>query len=146
MEEIPEWNKEQGLMNGWNGLGYKGQLVNKRMTTAFVNGERKDIILDGISSLDDAMDNTILSLFLGQQEETPVLTKSQKKRLMKKNKKVKEELKEDEKETNDITEIFNIIKGKYETEPREPDGTEIERDGVIFIKKGCCLVEKSLID
>ena len=140
---LPEYNKEAGLINGWSGLNGNLEQTNKIMTTTFVDGIRKDILVEGVSRIEDGINDVKLLLSLTEEEikelqETPVISKSKQKRHKQKAKKEREKV-------DDITEIYNIIKGKYETEPKEPDGTEIERDGVIYIKRGSCLVEKSIV-
>jgi hypothetical protein len=142
---LPEYSVEAGLINGWSGLTGNLEQTNKIMTTTFVDGIRKDILVEGVNRIEDGIKDVKLLLSLTEEEikelqETPVLSKSKQKRQKQKAKKEREKVEKDD----DITEIYNIIKGKYETEPREPDGTEIERDGVIYIKMGCCLVEKEL--
>ncbi len=44
--------------------------------------------------------------------------------------------------TRPIGKLMDIINGKYETEPRLPDGTEVERDGKIFVVSHPVLIEK----
>jgi hypothetical protein len=55
-------------------------------------------------------------------------------------------LKDEDDNTDELTELRNIMSGKYETEPRLPDGTEVERDGKIYVVSHPVLVEKELYD
>ncbi len=50
----------------------------------------------------------------------------------------------EEDESDDIELLRDIMNGKFETEPRLPDGTEVERDGVIYVVWGSGLMEKGL--
>jgi hypothetical protein len=43
---------------------------------------------------------------------------------------------------DELLHLLNIINGKYETEPRLPDGTEVERDGKTYIVQHPVLIEK----
>jgi len=101
---LPEYNREEGLINGWKGLNGNLEQTNKIMTTVFVNGVRKDILVEGVSNIEDSMKDVKLLLSLTEEEikelqETPVLTKSKQKRQKQKAKKEREkkaELTEDE--------------------------------------------------
>ncbi len=90
--EIPNFDTKNALMNGWNGISGFNK-INKMSSTAFVNGERNDILVNGVNNPENSTKSIITSLLYLQavQETEPTLTKSQKKRLMKKNKKTKEE-------------------------------------------------------
>ena len=80
----PEFNKEGANMNGWKGVNIKQNIPNQMLTTAFINGVRQDILLDGITNMEDAMDNA--RLVAGLIEPKP-LSQSQKKRQKQKIKK-----------------------------------------------------------
>lgn len=101
---LPKYNRKAGLINGWNGLVGNEQ-TNKMITTVFVNGVRKDILVEGVSNIEDNFKDVRLLLSLTKEikelQETPVLSKSKQKRQKQKAKKERE---------------------------KEPDGTEIERD------------------
>jgi len=129
----PEFNKEGANMNGWKGVNIKQNVPNQMLTTAFINGVRQDILLDGITNMEDAMDNA--RLVAGLIEPKP-LSQSQKKRQKQKIKKANA--------TDELTELRNIMSGKYETEPRLPDGTEVEKEGKVFVVKHPVLIEKEL--
>ena len=87
--EPPEFNKEAGNMNGWKGVSLKQNVPNQMLTTAFINGVRQDILLDGITNMEDAMDNA--RLVVGLTDPKP-LSKSQKKRQKQKIKKANAEV------------------------------------------------------
>jgi len=92
---LPEWNREAGLINGWNGLNGRLEQTNKIMTTAFVDGVRKDILVEGVSNIEDSIKDVKLLLSLTEEEikelqETPVLSKSKQKRQKQKAKKERE--------------------------------------------------------
>jgi hypothetical protein len=101
--ELPEWNMEEALNNGFNGIS-NGKKVNKINTVAYIDGERQDLLIKGVSDVNGKIMTSLLPSVLDRlsnQEKPPILTKSQKKRLMKKNKKAREELKEDNTKLND---------------------------------------------
>lgn len=83
--QAPEFNKEGANMNGWKGVNIKQNVPNKMLTTAFINGVRQDIMLDGITNMEDAMDEA--RLVAGLTENPKPLSKSQKKRQKKRGKK-----------------------------------------------------------
>jgi hypothetical protein len=87
--DAPEFNKEGANMNGWKGVNIKQNVPNKMLTTAFINGVRQDIMLDGITNMEDAMDEA--RLVAGLTNPKP-LSKSQKKRQKQKSKKNTEPL------------------------------------------------------
>jgi hypothetical protein len=86
--QAPEFNREGANMNGWNGVRLKPNCPNQMLTTAFVNGVRQDILLDGINNMENAMDEA--RLVAGLTNPKP-LSKSQKKRQKQKAKKSTEE-------------------------------------------------------
>ena len=133
--QAPEFNKEGANTNGWNGVRLKNNVPKQMLTTAFVNGVRQDILLDGISNMEDAMDEARLVASLTDPKP---LSKSQKKRQKQKIKKATEDT------IDELTELRNIMSGKYETEPRLPDGTEVEKEGKVFVVKHPVLIEKEL--
>ena len=142
-QELPSFNKEAGNINGWKGITNRNQQPNQMLTTAFINGEQYDIF-SGANNLNTAMEETYLTANLiagGFTQAEPVLSKSQKKRQKQKAKKNAEDKKP---ETSELQELMDIINGKYETEPRLPDGTEVERDGKIFVVSHPVLIEKEL--
>jgi hypothetical protein len=110
--EIPKFDTKSSLKNGWNGIAGFNK-INKMSSIAYVNGERQDILVNGVNNPENSTKSIITSLSLLSLEETqetpPVLTKSQKKRLMKKHKKTKEEeyhiinISAEEQEENDKT-------------------------------------------
>ena len=59
-----------------------------------------------------------------------------------KTKKPKTEKPKTEELDEEITELRNIMSGKYDTEPRLPDGTEVEQDGKIYVVEHPLLIEK----
>jgi hypothetical protein len=86
--ELPEFNKEGGKINGWKGLTNRHQQPNQMLTTAFVEGVRKDIFLDGVKSMEDALNDTrLVAALAGEGGGEIHLTKSQKKRMRQKAKK-----------------------------------------------------------
>jgi hypothetical protein len=85
----PEFNKEGANMNGWKGVNIKQNVPNQMLTTAFVNGVRQDILLDGVTNMEDAMDEARLVASLTNPKP---LTKSQKKRQKQKIKKANAEI------------------------------------------------------
>jgi hypothetical protein len=133
--QAPEFNKEAANMNGWKGVRLKQNVPNQMLTTAFVNGVRQDILLDGITNMEDAIDEA--KLVVGLTDPKP-LSKSQKKRQKQKIKKATEDT------IDELTELRNIMSGKYETEPRLPDGTEVEKEGKLFVVKHPVLFEPEL--
>jgi hypothetical protein len=133
--QAPEFNRDAANINGWKGVSLKQNVPNQMLTTAFVNGVRQDILLDGITNMEDAMDNA--RLVVGLTDPKP-LSKSQKKRQKQKIKKATEDT------IDELTELRNIMSGKYETEPRLPDGTEVEKEGKVFVVKHPVLIEKEL--
>ena len=80
-------------MNGWNGLTAKGQIPQKMMTTAFVDGERFDILTDA-KNLTDAMENEKLKTEILRQIDAGEKVGG-RRRKTKKNKKKKNEDKEE---------------------------------------------------
>lgn len=88
-----QFSKEAGLMNGWNGLTAKGQIPQKMMTTAFVDGERFDILTDA-KNLTDAMENEKLKTEILRQIDAGEKVGG-RRRKTKKNKKKKNEDKEE---------------------------------------------------
>lgn len=68
-----KFNKEAGLMNGWNGLRANGGAPTQMMTTAYVDGERFDILTDA-HNLIDAMDTAKLTAELLDKIEAENLT------------------------------------------------------------------------
>jgi len=142
-QELPSFNKEAGNINGWKGITNRNQQPNQMLTSAFIEGEQYDIFTKA-SSMKEAMDETYLTANLiagGFTQAEPVLSKSQKKRQKQKAKKNAEDKKP---ETSELQELMDIMSGKYETEPRLPDGTEVERDGKIYVVSHPVLVEKEL--
>lgn len=89
IEALPQFNKTAGGMNGWKGNKHQNNQPNKRLSTAFVNGECFNIITEA-PTLEKAMDEVQLqaNLLAGNITE-PVLSKSQKKRQKQKAKKEK---------------------------------------------------------
>ena len=99
--EMPEFDKTAGLMNGWKGVDNNNQKHKKMLTTAYINGERNDILVDGVSTLHQAMDRTKLTASLIAEEEGigenfNCLSRSQKKRMRKKFAKDKAKIEEEE--------------------------------------------------
>ena len=86
VDELPEFNKEGGKINGWKGITIRSQKPNQMLTTAFVEGVRRDIFLDGVKSMNAALSDSRLVAAL-EAEPTPYLSKSQKKRMKQKAKK-----------------------------------------------------------
>ena len=86
-DKLTEFNKEAGLINGWKGNTNRHQKPNQMLTTAFVDGVRQDILLDGVKSMDDALYDAKLAVALETGEGVVPLSKSQKKRQKKKAKK-----------------------------------------------------------
>lgn len=72
-----KFNKEAGLMNGWNGLKANGDVPQQMMTTAFIDGERFDVLTDA-HNLQDAMNNEKLKEDLFRQIENPRKKKNKK--------------------------------------------------------------------
>ena len=91
-KEIPEYNKEAGILNGWKGINNKNQKANELISYAIINGEQYNIHTKG-TNMKEAMDEIYLTANLiaaeVKPEETP-LTKSKKKRQKQKAKKEKE--------------------------------------------------------
>jgi hypothetical protein len=88
-QELPDFNKEGGKMNGWKGITNRNQQPNQMLTTAFINGEHYDIFSKA-TSMKEAMDDTYLTANLiagGVIPAEPTLSKSQKKRQKQKAKK-----------------------------------------------------------
>ena len=90
--ELPSFNKDAGKINGWKGIKNKHQQPNQMLTTAFVDGERNDIFLTGVTNIEMAMDDAKLTASLIAENlipnHTAPITKSQKKRMKKLNKKI----------------------------------------------------------
>jgi hypothetical protein len=78
VDELAEFNKVGGKMNGWKGITNRNQQPNQMLTTTYVNGLRQDIIMSGANTIDKAMDNS--RLFMELVNEQPTLSKGQKKR------------------------------------------------------------------
>jgi hypothetical protein len=89
-DELPKFNREAGLINGWKGNTNRHQKPNQILTMAVVDGVRQDILLDGVSSIDDALYDAKLVAALEEERVVP-LSKSQKKRQKKKAKKEAED-------------------------------------------------------
>ena len=96
LEELPEFNREAGLMNGWGGITNRNQQPNRMLTTAVVEGEPMNIITN-TNSIQNAMDEARLSAEIIEGNAEPVLTRKQKKRMrVKAKKQAKKEAKQDE--------------------------------------------------
>jgi hypothetical protein len=63
--KVPEFSREAGVINGWNGCR-GGKKTTKMMTTAFVNGEMSDYLVDA-SSIAEA--NEKVKLISSLEEE-----------------------------------------------------------------------------
>ena len=103
--ELPEFNKTAGLINGWKGINNRNNQPEQHLTTAFVDGERFDVLTKA-NTLEKAMEDVRLTANLLAENiiETPEpvkLSKSQKKRMKKKGRAA---VKKDENEDDDITE------------------------------------------
>lgn len=99
-EVMPEFNKTAGLMNGWKGMTNRNQQPNQMLTTAFVNGERMDILTNA-NTLEKSMEETRLTASILADnivEPEPVLSKSQKKRMKEKARKARRAEEEDNRE------------------------------------------------
>lgn len=106
-ETLPEFNKTAGLMNGWKGINNRNNQPDQHLTTAFVDGERYDILTKA-NTLEKAMDDVRLTANLIAENiieapEPVKLTKSQKKRMKRKGRAAALKKDEDD-EDDDITE------------------------------------------
>ena len=69
LKELPTHNKEGGLTNGWNGFTGKKQ-SNRVLTTAYIDGKRNDIYLDGVKGIENAMNIVKATLIKESSNET----------------------------------------------------------------------------
>lgn len=125
--DIPEFNKEAGLMNGWKGITNRNQQPNQMLTTALVDGERYDIFTNA-NTLEKSMEDTRLLANLMAENilPAPALSKSQKKRQKQKAKKLNDHLKAVEEHTCDPDcDCKNL--GKAETDEELAKLMEAER-------------------
>jgi hypothetical protein len=84
---LPKFNKN--LINGWKGNFSESQKPNQLISSVFVDGERKDIILDGVKYKNNEYTRErLVTAFLEEECMVKVpLSKSQKKRQKQKAKK-----------------------------------------------------------
>lgn len=58
--DLPEFNKATIKTNGWKGLLRNGNKPSKMLTTAFIDGQRQDILVDA-STMEEALNDTRLT-------------------------------------------------------------------------------------
>ena len=99
-EEMPDFDKTAGMMNGWKGINNRNNQPDQHLTSAFVNGERYDILTEA-PTLEKAMDEVVLTANIladNYIKPEPVLSKSQKKRMKEKARKARRAEEEDNRE------------------------------------------------
>jgi len=83
--QLPEFNGAGGRVNGWNGL--KGHSkVNQMLSTTFVDGLRRDILVENVNTIPKATDKAV-DILLTEAAPAIPLSASKKKRMKQKAKK-----------------------------------------------------------
>jgi hypothetical protein len=93
--EIPKFSRENGDINGWNGINVKNNHITKVVSTCLTNGRRLDIVNDA-KSIHDAVEqlkeNDNLLATIASLEEKEIGGDKKKKRRNKKKTKKQEDL------------------------------------------------------
>lgn len=109
LAELPEFDKTAGLVNGWKGITNRNQQPNQMLTTAYIDGERNDLFINGVTNMEDAMSDARLTAALIADKVIPSTNKLSKEDIKKMKRQTKEK---DEKELEEIMAFLGFCKEK----------------------------------